>query len=111
MIRKIFESVDGKGKVRVTFTLPNSIWADKIYLVGDFNRWNRTSHPLQRDRDGKWTITINLDLGRVYQFRYLRDADGWLQDNQADAYVPTVSGNGSFIVITDPQFKQYCPAG
>lgn len=108
MIRKTFVNGNGNGVARVTFTLPNSIWADQIYLVGDFNQWNRTSHPLQRERGGQWTITINLELGRAYQFRYLRDTDGWMNDCQADAYVPTRFGNDNSVVITDPHFKQYC---
>ena len=102
---------NGKGAARVTFTLPNTIWADQIYLVGDFNEWNRTSHPLERGRDGDWSITVELELGRAFQFRYLRDGDGWLNDAQADAFVPTRYGNDNFVVITDPHFKQYCDRG
>jgi 1,4-alpha-glucan branching enzyme len=111
MIAKTFLNGNGNGAARVTFTLPNNIWADQIYLVGDFNEWNRTSHPLQRSRDGKWSITVDLELGRAYQFRYLRDGDGWLNDSQADAFVPTRYGSDNFLVITDPGFKQHCDRG
>ncbi len=52
MIQKTFVSADGRTVARVTFTLPDSVWADKIYLVGDFNGWSRNSHPLRRDRMG-----------------------------------------------------------
>jgi 1,4-alpha-glucan branching enzyme len=100
MIHKTFVNGNGTGVARVTFTLPDSVWADRVYLVGDFNQWSRTSHPFQRDRDGEWSITVDLDLGQAYQFRYLRDTDGWMNDYQADGYAATQSGNHNFLVIT-----------
>ncbi|MGC9360125.1 MAG: isoamylase early set domain-containing protein, partial [Anaerolineae bacterium] len=58
-------------KVRVTFRLPSTIWAESVHLVGDFNDWSRTSHPLRRTRDGEWEISLQLEEGKTYQFRYL----------------------------------------
>jgi hypothetical protein len=43
MIRKTFIETESGLVARVTFILPNSTWADTIYLVGDFNGWNHTS--------------------------------------------------------------------
>ena len=73
MISKTFIEREGHVVARVTFTLPLSLWADTIYLVGDFNDWSRSSHPLRRDREGRWTLTIDLLPGRANQFRYLCD--------------------------------------
>ena len=89
-----------KGKVaRVTFSLPESVWADTIYLVGDFNGWNNTSHPFTVDRDGLWSITVDLELDREYEFRYRRDGE-WMNDNQADGYTQSPYGSDNFIVVT-----------
>ena len=89
-----------KGKVaRVTFSLPNSVWADMIFLVGDFNDWNNTSHAFTVGRDGAWSITVDLELDREYQFRYLRDGE-WMNDNSADGYVENPYGSDNFIVVT-----------
>jgi 1,4-alpha-glucan branching enzyme len=107
MIRKTFTETDGKPVARVTFSLPNCIWAGTIHLVGDFNDWNRTSHPLHQDRDGTWTITIDLELGHAYQFRYLRDGQDWMNDCKADAYVYNLYGSHNFVVVTDPNFVPY----
>jgi 1,4-alpha-glucan branching enzyme len=65
MIHKTFVETDSGLVARVTFTLPNNIWADAFYLVGDFNDWNRTSHPFPQDREGQWSITVDLELGRA----------------------------------------------
>ena len=96
-----------KEYVRVVFTVPNAIWADKICLVGDFNDWHRTSHLFCRDREGNWTITIDLNLGRAYQFRYLIDGETWRNDGQADAYVHNLYGTDNFVVVTDPNFERH----
>ena len=32
--------------------------ADAVHLIGDFNDWNRTSHPLTRLEDGTWEIYL-----------------------------------------------------
>jgi len=82
MIHKTFLESENGLIARVTFTLPESLWADKVYLVGDFNDWNRVSHPFSRDREGNWTITVDLEVGRAYQFRYLLDNQQWMNDNQ-----------------------------
>ena len=108
MIRKEYVERDGVLTARVTFTFPESVWADTMFLVGDFNGWHRTSHPMRRVRSGKWILTLNLELGRAYQFRYLQDNDAWLNDTQADAYVCNPYGTVNFVVITDPAFHPYC---
>jgi len=55
--------------------LPGSIWADNIYLVGDFNDWNQSSHPFQQTDQGTWMFTLDLEVSRSYQFRYRRDGE------------------------------------
>ncbi len=91
----------GQGLVvQVRFLLPDSIWADRINLVGDFNDWNRDSHPMQRDRDGGWYVQVDLEPGRTYQFRYLCDGERWMNDTQADGYTPNAYGTDNFIIST-----------
>ncbi len=70
MIRKMPALAD--DKILVTFELPGSIWAADVHLVGDFNEWNPTAHPLRQDRGGDWMITLELEANQRYEFRYLR---------------------------------------
>lgn len=102
MIRKDFLEIEGQAIARVTFILPNCIWAGAVHLVGDFNGWSRTSHPLTHDRDGNWTITLDLPAGRNYEFRYLCDDDRWMNDPQADAYARSAYGNDNSVLSTTP---------
>lgn len=107
MLHKRFVEVEGRLVARVTFSLPDSIWADRIMLVGDFNNWNTQSHPFGRTRTGAWFITIDLEARRAYQFRYLQGEDQWLNDPAADAHVHNIYGSDNSVVITDPDFIRY----
>jgi 1,4-alpha-glucan branching enzyme len=107
MIHKTFVETDSRKVARVTFTLPGSPRSETIFLVGDFNNWDPASHPLQRDLQGRWTLTLDLELRRAYQFRYLRNRQEWMQDSQADAYVYNPHGVYNFLVVTDPDFRRY----
>ena len=43
--------------------------AQSVYLSGDFNDWNRTSHPMERQTDGCWFLQVPLSQGHhLYQF-------------------------------------------
>lgn len=102
MVSKLFVETDHGLVAQVTFALPNSLWADAIYLVGDFNNWNRQSHPLQRDNRGEWRLTIELEPGRVYQYRYLCQDGTWLSDCQTEASMPNPLGGYNSAVVTEP---------
>lgn len=104
MIRKSFVEENGRRVARVTFMLPNSIWADTIYLVGDFNDWNSSSHPFYVTREGTWTFTLDLEVSRSYQFCYRRDGE-WTNDGHADAFIHNLDGRDTFVVVTDPDFR------
>jgi 1,4-alpha-glucan branching enzyme len=46
--------------------------ARSVYLVGDFNGWDPTSHPLRRRADGGWFIEVQLTHGH-HQYQFLVD--------------------------------------
>ncbi|MBI2360572.1 MAG: isoamylase early set domain-containing protein [Deltaproteobacteria bacterium] len=58
--------------------------AQSVFLCGDFNRWNPSSHPLKKDNKGVWKISLNLDPGQ-YQYRFLVDGE-WQNDPNCDSY-------------------------
>ena len=70
---------------KATFTLPDEIVAQSAYLVGDFNHWDRTATPMQQ-RDGHFSVTVELECDRSYHFRYLIDGKNWENDDKADRY-------------------------
>jgi hypothetical protein len=88
------------GHVRVVFELPSCIWADRIYLTGDFNNWNETDLPLRQDRNGVWQATLDLPLGKRIEFRYLIDGQ-WRTDSHADCFSENNFGSENSVVVAD----------
>jgi 1,4-alpha-glucan branching enzyme len=43
--------------------------AKTVFIAGNFNHWNPTTHPMQRQVDGSWHVSIELPHGgHHYQF-------------------------------------------
>lgn len=57
--------------------------------MGDFNHWHPLKNMMKRDKNGKFRATIELPLGKVYEFRYLLDFDRWENEWGADGLVKT----------------------
>ena len=81
---------DAKKHVcKVTFTLAKNITSssNRVNLVGDFNNWDIESIPMERLKGGDYSISVNLEKGREYQFKYLVEGLGWLNEKEADKHV------------------------
>jgi 1,4-alpha-glucan branching enzyme len=102
VIEKRFVRDGDRTVARVRFCLPESMWVESVTLVGDFNCWSQTKHPMPPNRQGCPEIAVDLEVGRAYQFSYLVDGERWVNDPQADAFVPSLAGVGTFVVLTDP---------
>lgn len=97
MIKKMASSIP--GYVCISFELPSCLWADRIYLVGDFNQWDESVNPMQQERDGVWRVVLELPQGERYEFRYLIDGK-WMSDSHADGFAPNHYGVSNSIVHT-----------
>ena len=88
------------GLVRVTFELPDTVSAEQVSLVGDFNGWDALANPLRRpDAGTNWHVVVELEAGRRHRFRYLIDGQQWLNDWYADDQVR--NPYGSFDSVLD----------
>lgn len=87
------------GTMRIRFSLPASIWADTIHLVGDFNNWSTDTTPLRLD-DTDWSVTLDLDTDQAYEYRYLVNNDEWLSDWNADSTISEHNGLTTSVVMT-----------
>lgn len=73
--------------------------AKDIHLVGDFNSWDTKATPMKKQRDGSFSVTLDLDLGKEYQYRYLIDGANWENDSDADKYIPSPFGDSENSVL------------
>ena len=50
----------------------NSPQAQSVNLVGDFNQWHPSAHPMKRMPDGAWLLTVELKHGH-HRYAFLVD--------------------------------------
>ena len=63
--------------------------ADAVYLVGEFDHWDEKARPMTKLKNGDFTLVMDLEPNKAYQFRYLVDGKSWVNDDNADAYLPS----------------------
>ena len=87
--------LETKKVCRIRFRLPKIAATDSksVCLVGDFNNWNTHANPMEKLKEGDYSIELDLERGREYQFRYLIDQLKWENDRSADKYVRSVYGD------------------
>jgi 1,4-alpha-glucan branching enzyme len=85
---------------KVTFFLPKEAApeAESVFILGEFNNWSPEANPLTKLDEGDFTITLELETGRAYRFRYM--IDGWKYENDwfADRYESNPYGGEDSIV-------------
>jgi 1,4-alpha-glucan branching enzyme len=88
----------GRGRASVTFTLDPGVGARTAAVCGEWNDWSADADVMQRDAEGGFSLTVALDAGRAYRFRYLLDDQQWENDWAADAYLPNSFGGDDSVV-------------
>jgi hypothetical protein len=88
---------DPNGKASVIFTLPAAVGARQAAVCGEWNDWSPDAHVMDVVEDG-FSLTIELEVGRTYRFRYLLDGQRWENDWHADFYVPNGYGADDSVV-------------
>lgn len=71
-------------KCKVTFSYPEKD-AKSVFVVGDFNNWDQSAHPMKKGRTG-FSATVELDPDQDYQYRFWVD-DRWENDSSADDFI------------------------
>ena len=80
----------GQGEKRkVTFKVIAPT-AKQVTLVGDFNQWDAHAHPMKKDDEGFWRVTVLLAPGR-YEYKLLVD-ERWWEDIPAVNSIPNPFG-------------------
>jgi len=95
------EFVDGRS-CKVTFQIPKRISkrAKSAHVVGSFNNWSQWTTPMKKMKNGEFCIAIELPVGREYEFRYLLDNQNWVNEPEAESFVPTPFGDNKNCVLT-----------
>jgi len=92
-----------KPVCKVTFRIPPEIGVNhkKANVLGSFNDWNKVSHRMKKlVKDASFSLTVDLEVGKEYEFKYLLDDTVWINDNDAEKQVETHFGDSSNSVIS-----------
>lgn len=98
MVKK--QHLKSKPVCKVTFYSPAQIEAETVYLVGDFNGWSETETEMKKLKDGRFSVLLELEAGKEYQFRYLVNGRDWHNDWEADKYVANPFSGDNSVVTT-----------
>lgn len=94
----MIKSRGAKGRAIVTFTLDPRVGAQTAAVCGEWNDWWGDADVMRRDAEGGFSVTVDLEAGRAYRFRYLLDGERWANDWAADAYLPNGFGEDDSVV-------------
>lgn len=80
-----------KPACKVTFKLTADRLpaATQVALLGEFNNWDPAALLMKKSKNGDFSASITLPKDSEFQFRYLVDGGTWLNDDEADGFLPS----------------------
>jgi len=76
-MKKQMQKKTKRRRTTFSFSAPE---AGKVSLVGEFNNWDSSKHPMKCDDNGLWTKTVMLEPG-IYEYKFLAD-ENWMTDTK-----------------------------
>lgn len=96
MIKKVNKR--NSDNVKVTFVLPDDHPYGDVSVVGDFNDWTPGEDRFVRRSNHTYSVSVMLEEGHRYAFRYYSDEKGWVNEENADAYEANEFGETNCII-------------
>lgn len=82
---------------KVTFSIPVDQLDQPVSVVGEFNGWDPYAHPLKKRSNGTRSVSVELEPGRAYRFKYLTADGSWLTEPDTDLVGNDYDGLDSLI--------------
>jgi len=86
---------------KVTFQIPAEVLAGskKAAVAGDFNNWSIDANPFKIVK-GVGSVSMELPIGKEYQYKFIIDEYRWENDAEADRYISNEFGEANSVVET-----------
>ncbi len=85
------------GTHRVVFVLPEGIEVERACVVGDFNGWEASRHPMKKTKT-RWRAAVDLGPGE-YQFRYLVNEGEWYNEESVNRCPNPFGGENALLSL------------
>lgn len=96
----ITKTLRKNGKIHVSFYTEAMPEAESVNLVGSFNGWDTSAHPMKRLKDDRFLARRSLEPNCSHEYRYLVNGDTWINDAEAESYAPNPYGSDNSVVTT-----------
>ena len=92
-----------KPVCKVTFSLSKEETGDvnDIKILGAFNDWDVAKGvQMKKFKNGNFKATVDLELEKEYEFKYLINGETWKNDETADKFVSNgISWDGNSVLV------------
>ncbi|MBU4492403.1 MAG: isoamylase early set domain-containing protein [Euryarchaeota archaeon] len=85
---------------KVTFSF-EAVEAREVFLLGDFNNWDPTVHPMVNDENSIWKKTVMIPPGK-HEYKFLADGQ-WTEDPRNDQTCPNCFGTYNSVLNLAPK--------
>jgi 1,4-alpha-glucan branching enzyme len=97
MITKKYSKTGKSCRVTFKFT-PETEAVEKVILLGEFNDWGDKGHEMVKRKAGHYSVSVQLDAEKDYQFRYLINDQDWSNGEGADNFVANTFGTKNAVL-------------
>ena len=89
---------------RVNFSL-KAPSVKEVILVGDFNNWDEGRHPLEKDENGVWKLSMKIPPGK-YEYKLLVDGHWRLDSGNKQTVTNDFGTKNNVLTILERQATQ-----
>ena len=97
MITKTYSKTGKSCRVTFKYT-PETEGTEKVVLLGDFNEWGAEKLEMKKRKAGHFSVSVQLDAKRDYQFRYFINDQEWSNGEGADSLTPNTFGTKNAVL-------------
>ena len=105
-MEKVIEKIEGMGAVVSNAGTTFRVWApnaDRVFVTGTFNNWDKTKNELQKGENGYWEVAVlKAKVGDEYKYVIHNDK---LMFDRNDPYAREMTNSNGNSIITDSNFE------
>lgn len=95
MVKKTYYKTKDYCKVKFSFKVEN---AETVEVLGLNSNWEN-SLVMKKQKDGSFSVAVNLPKETKHEFKYLVNESQWLNEPDADMEEPNIFGGSNSVIV------------